>query len=90
MMRSKFNLVSRAGLEVSILAQTDVILVFLGFAFNTGATGDITDGSERFFMEANNDLMGTKSILQEGMAGRATAEEWVGTSPPAAGEYVWL
>jgi len=90
MMRNEFNLVSRAGSEVSIAAQAAVVLLFLGFAVYVGATGGITDGSERFFMEAEIDPMGAEAILQEGMAGGATVEDWVGTSPPAPGGSVWL
>ena len=36
-------------------------------------------------MEDDIDPMGAKDILQEGMSGRATTEEWVGALPPAAG-----
>ena len=36
-------------------------------------------------MKADIDSMGTKEILQDGMSGRATAEEWVRDLSPATG-----
>ena len=44
------------------------------------ATGGITDGSKLLFMEANIYSMGAEEIQQDGMLGRATAEEWVGVA----------
>ena len=51
--------------------------MFLVFVVYIGATGGITDGSERFFMEADIDIMGGKVILKEGVIGRDMVEEWV-------------
>ena len=51
MMWSEFNLVSRAGSEISIVDHAAVVLLFLGFTVYVGDMGDIIDGSERFFME---------------------------------------
>jgi hypothetical protein len=48
MMRDEFNLVSAASNEVTILIQGILVLVLLGVTLYIGATGGITDGSERF------------------------------------------
>ena len=42
-------------------------MLFLGFAVYLRATGGITDGSERFFMETEINPMGTREILGEWM-----------------------
>lgn len=47
-MRQEFNLVSAAANELTILIQAAIIVGALSFALYIGATGGITDGSDRF------------------------------------------
>ena len=60
-------------------------MLFMVFAFHAVDTGGITDGSKRLFMESDIDPMDSEEILQEGKAGSASVEEWVGASTPSDG-----
>ncbi len=48
MMRREFNLVSLASNELTLIIQGALVLVILTFAIYIGASGGITDGSDRF------------------------------------------
>ena len=58
---------------------------FFGLRFMSKLPGGITDGSKRLFMESDIDPMDSEEILQEGKAGSASVEEWVGASTPSDG-----
>ncbi len=48
MMRREFNLVSLASNELTLILQGFLVMIILTFAIYIGATGGITDGSDRF------------------------------------------
>ena len=48
MMRNEFNLISLASNELTLIAQAVLVLILLSATIYVGATGGITDGSDRF------------------------------------------
>ena len=86
MMQREFNLVSWAS-GAGFYALAALLVVSLAGVVYVGATGGITDGSERFVEASEFNVLG--DFTQEGNG--ITPEDWKDVVPPKMeGTSVWL